>query len=58
MVENGGGFTITWPNSTPDVLWANGIAPVLSAAGSDVLVFYTYDGGTTFYGFLAGSNLS
>ena len=55
VLTNGGGYTITWPAS---VLWANGIAPVLSAAGSDVLVFYTYDGGSTYYGFLAGSNLS
>jgi hypothetical protein len=24
----------------------------------DVLVFYTYDGGTTYYGFVTGKNLS
>jgi hypothetical protein len=58
VLVNGGGYTITWPSSTPNVLWANGIAPVLSAAGTDVVVFYTYDGGATYYGFLSGANMS
>jgi hypothetical protein len=52
---NGGNFTTTWPAS---VQWAGGIAPALTASGTDILVFYTYDAGTTYYGFLSAANLS
>jgi hypothetical protein len=31
---------------------------LLTGVGVDVLVFYTYDGGTTYYGFVTGKNLS
>ena len=50
------GYTITWPTS---VDWAGGITPTLSNGASQVdqLVFYTHDGGTTYYGFVAGRNL-
>lgn len=48
----GGTHTITWPAS---VDWAGGTAPDAPASGeTDVLCFITHDGGTTWYGFLAG----
>ena len=49
--------TITWP-STVD--WAGGTAPTLTATanGVDVFVFYTIDGGTTYYGFTAGQAMA
>ncbi len=44
----GGSHTITWPAS---VDWAGGSAPDAPASGeTDVLVFFTHDGGTTWYG--------
>ena len=50
------GYTITWPTS---VDWPNGFAPTLSSGASavDQFVFYTHDGGTTWYGFVSGQNL-
>ena len=52
----GGTHTITWPTS---VDWAGGTAPDAPASGeTDVLGFITYDGGTTWYGFLAGDALA
>ena len=46
-LTNGGAFAQTWPTS---VKWPNGLAPPLTAAGKDVLVFVTVDGGTTWDG--------
>jgi hypothetical protein len=54
-LTNAGAYVITWPTS---VKWANASAPLLTSAGTDVLTFYTYDGGVTYYGFLIGLNLS
>ena len=50
------GFTVTWPAS---VDWPSATAPTLTATASakDVFVFYTRDGGTTWYGFTAGQAL-
>ena len=50
------GFTVTWPAA---VDWPAATAPTLTATASakDVFVFYTRDGGTTFYGFTAGQAL-
>ena len=47
---------ITWPSS---VDWALATAPTLSTASGDVdvFVFVTYDGGTTYYGFVAGQEM-
>jgi hypothetical protein len=44
-----GSRTVTWPGS---VVWAGGSAPTLhtAAAAIDELVFWTIDGGTTWYG--------
>jgi hypothetical protein len=55
VAVNAGAYSITWPVS---VKWVGGSAPILTSSGTDVLVFYTYDGGTTYYGFVTGKNLS
>ena len=55
ITANAQAFTITWP---VNVDWAGGSAPILTTSGIDVLVFYTYDGGTTFYGFVVGKNMA
>jgi hypothetical protein len=55
VVVNAGAYSITWPAS---IDWAGGSAPILTSSGVDVLVFYTFNGGTTYYGFVAGKNLS
>lgn len=46
-LTNGGSQTITWFSG---VKWAGGTAPVLTAAGVDILGFYSHDGGTTWRG--------
>jgi hypothetical protein len=47
----GNGGTVTWPNS---VDWAGGTAPDAPANGeTDILVFWTRDQGTTWYGVLS-----
>ena len=46
-LTNGGANAITWPAA---VKWPSGTAPTLTAAGVDVLVFITDDGGTTWRG--------
>ena len=55
ILTNGGSQTVNWPAS---VDWAGAAAPTLTAAGRDVLTFTTVDGGTIWYGFLAGANMS
>ena len=52
---NGGSATQTWPAS---VDWPSATAPTLTTSGTDVLVFITCDGGTTYYGFTAGLALA
>jgi hypothetical protein len=54
--SGGSGYTVTWPTS---VDWAAATAPTLTADanGVDVFVFITHDGGTTWYGFVAGQAL-
>jgi hypothetical protein len=54
-LTNGGSQTITWPSS---VNWAGGTAPTLTSSGVDHLVFTTPDGGTTWYGYVAGLDMS
>jgi len=51
------GYTVTWPAS---VEWPGGVAPTLTATANavDVFVFITYDGGTTWYGFVSGQDMS
>jgi len=48
--------TLTWPSS---VDWGNGTAPEAPESGAtNIYTFYTTDGGTTYYGFLAGSAMA
>ena len=54
-LTNGGSQTIVWPGT---VDWAAATAPTLTAAGIDILVFYTIDGGTIWYGFLSGAAMA
>ena len=51
---NAGSFTITWFSG---IKWAEGIAPVLTASGVDVLGFYSYDGGVTWKGLVLGNDM-
>jgi hypothetical protein len=53
-LTNGGAFTITYPAS---VDFVGGVAPTLTASGLDLLVFLTYDGGTTYLGLVAGLDI-
>jgi hypothetical protein len=50
-VTNGGSATIT---GLAGPIFSSGGEPSLTAAGKDVLVLTTFDGGTTVYGFLTG----
>ena len=50
-VVDGESQTVNWPAS---VKWPGGTKPTLTASGIDMLVFTTFDGGTTWYGNLAG----
>ena len=48
--------TVTWPAS---VDWPSGTAPTAPASGAtSVFVFYTQDGGSIYYGFLAGGAMA
>ena len=51
-LTNGGSKTITWSN----VAWSGNTAPSLTSNGMDILVFVTYDGGTTVNGMVASYN--
>lgn len=53
-LTNGGSATITWWSG---VKWAGGTAPTLTAAGRDVLGFFTHDGGTTWTGLVLGKDV-
>lgn len=53
-LTNGGSQTVTWFTG---VTWAGGVAPTLTAAGVDVLGFYTLNGGTSWRGFLMAKDI-
>ena len=53
-LTNGGSAVITWWTG---VKWSGGTAPTLTAAGRDVLGFFTHDGGTTWTGLLLGKDV-
>lgn len=57
VTQDSSARTITWPGS---VDWAAATAPTLSTGSGDVdvFVFFTVDGGTTYYGFTAGQDLN
>jgi hypothetical protein len=54
-LTNGGAFTQTW---FPNTRWAGGTAPVLTAAGRDVLGFYTTDAGANWNGLMLGKGMA
>ena len=56
VIQDSSARTITWPSS---VDWPAATAPTLTATtnGEAVFVFFTIDGGTTYYGFVAGQAL-
>ena len=51
-LTNGGSKTLTWSN----VAWSGNTAPSLTSNGLDILVFVTYDAGTTVHGMVASLN--
>ncbi|WP_233863469.1 hypothetical protein [Paraburkholderia adhaesiva] len=55
VVHNAASSAVIWPSS---IHWPQGIAPSLSGAAGklDTFVIYTQDGGSTYYGFVAGQN--
>ena len=57
LVQDSTARTVTWPAS---VDWAGATAPTISTGSGevDVFVFFTHDGGTTWYGFTAGQVMS
>jgi cytoskeletal protein CcmA (bactofilin family) len=56
VIQGSSAYTITWPTS---VDWPDATAPTLSTGSGavDQFVFYTHDGGTTWYGFVSGQAL-
>jgi len=57
IIQDSSARTITWHSS---IKWAGNEAPTLSTGNDDVdvFVFYTVDGGTTYYGIVAGQDMS
>ena len=57
IIQGSTARTITWNSS---IKWAADTAPTLTTTNDavDIFVFYTVDGGTTFYGFTAGQVMS
>ena len=57
VIQGSTARAITWNSS---IKWAADTAPTLSQADNavDIFVFYTVDGGTTYYGFTAGQVMS
>jgi len=47
VLVNGGSQTVVWPAS---VDWPAATAPTLTVAGTDILTFFTVDGGTIWHG--------
>jgi hypothetical protein len=54
-LTNGGAFTMTWWSG---MKWPGGAAPTLTTSGTDVLGFYTTDGGTTWRGMMMGKAIA
>ncbi|MDB5162667.1 MAG: hypothetical protein JWO54_287 [Candidatus Saccharibacteria bacterium] len=54
---SGGNYSVSWPAS---VKWPDGTAPTLStqAGSTDILVFESINGGTTWFGSFVGANYS
>ena len=58
-VTYSGSYSITWPSSTT-LKWSGGTAPTQSSTNgqTDIYVFETINGGTTWYGSQVGANFS
>jgi hypothetical protein len=54
-LTNGGAATITW---WANIRWAGGAAPTLTAAGRDILGFYSFDAGANWLGLLLGKGMA
>ena len=54
-LTNGGSQTVNWPAS---VDWASATAPTLTAAGVDIITFFTLDGGTIWHGAIGSTDSS
>lgn len=50
VLVNGGTGTQTWMSG---IKWSSATAPTLQSSGTDILTFFTINGGTTWYGALA-----
>lgn len=59
FTADGTARSVTWTFSSIAVKWPSGTAPTLTSTNGkkDTFVFYTYDAGTTWLGFVAGQNL-
>ncbi|GAI94119.1 unnamed protein product, partial [marine sediment metagenome] len=56
MTQHSAAVTVAWPAS---VKWTDGTAPTITANdGIYVFTFVTVDSGTTWFGFLAGSEMA
>ena len=57
VIQDSSARAITWNAA---IKWGAATAPTLSTASGDVdvFVFYTVDGGTTYYGFTSGQALA
>ncbi len=55
ITGNGTAHVPVWPAG---VVWAGGLAPTVTTTNGkvDILTFITYNGGTTWYGFVGGQN--
>jgi hypothetical protein len=53
--DNTGSKTVAWPNS---IKWPGASAPTLTTTGGkyDIITLMTNDGGTIWFGFVAGQN--
>jgi hypothetical protein len=58
-VTYSGSYNITWPSNTT-LKWSGGTAPTQSSSNgqTDIYVFETINGGTTWYGSQVGANFS
>ena len=54
-VTNNGGTVTTWPTGT---IWTSGLAPTMTTTSgkTDIITLLTINGGTTWYGTVAGQN--
>lgn len=54
VLTNGGAAAITWMSGTQ---WESGVAPGLTASGTDILAFTTHNGGTNWRGVLVAKDV-